>query len=247
MRIQYKFIVSLLRVIQTFQETSLCNYLLITIFFLSKKDFNESHENSIYCFACFAKKFFLPSSKIANLKKRKKKKNEESFSSRGDCNDDDSPTVYHGQDLFPLEHVLTPCARTRVATDIVVRVVGTCNVWISNAPYPQLNSDNMFCFGRGEPPSRSLERGSVNQGPFPSGILHRWITAPSVNLTLYTPIRRVHDNNFSGKSRQTAASPVRFEIPRVGSRDSLITIDEDDPLSSMIFFLQVTLEKKREF
>ena len=101
----------------------------------------------------------------------------------------------------------------------------------------------MFCFGRGEPPSRSLERGSVNQGPFPSGILHRWITAPSVNLTLYTPIRRVHDNNFSGKSRQTAASPVRFEIPRVGSRDSLITIDEDDPLSSMIFFLQVTFFK----
>lgn len=118
--------------------------------------------------------------------------------------------------------MLTPWARTRVATDIVVRVVGTCNVWISNAPYPQLNSDNMFCFGRGEPPSRNLERGSVNQGPFPSGILHRWITAPSVNLTLYTPIRRVHDNNFSCKSRQTAASPnspvrfASFEIPRVG-------------------------------
>lgn len=153
---------------------------------------------------------FSPSSE--NCKSRQE--SEESF--RND--DDDSPTVYHEEDLFPLEHVLTPCARTRVATDIVVRVVGTCNVWISNAPYPQLNSDNMFCFGRGEPPSRSLERGSVNQGPFPSGILHRWITAPSVNLTLYTPIRRVHDNNFRANLRQTAASsPFASPLPRWNS------------------------------
>lgn len=186
---------------------------------LQYRKFNLIIENNKnYYFAHFANKFF---TFFENYNLKKKKENEES-SSRDCDDDDDSPSVYHEQDLFPLEHVLTPWARTRVATDIVVRVVGTCNVWISNAPYPQLNSDNMFCFGRGEPPSRNLERGSVNQGPFPSGILHRWITAPSVNLTLYTPIRRVHDNNFSCKSRQTAASPnspvrfASFEIPRVG-------------------------------
>lgn len=126
---QYKFIISLLRVLFKFCVNISLQYPNYHILSLEKISMRNSQkfnfiENSkkkkkkkkiLLC-----KKMFSPSSE--NCKSRQE--SEESF--RND--DDDSPTVYHEEDLFPLEHVLTPCARTRVATDIVVRVVGTCNV-----------------------------------------------------------------------------------------------------------------------